>query len=305
MGIEFGDVRYPAVKPAPVVFCIDVTASMTYPVEKGLGKSRMELANDLVEIFIRHILASPKPAEAVEVAFVLFAHEVVLETEFIRLEKLSAEDFRKARIKDCWKHEKPWELISIEVPINQSKFTNSGVTPRFGCCDDKGSMIDSAILHCYEKIQNYTNNLYEIDDRGEKRALFYAPHFVLITDGDPDESNPHRKRDSEATHKLAKDMIYDHCYTGKDGMNLIVPITVGVFGKEIGQDAVKRMTDYGENFEDGFFRVRDEKATVDFQRAAEFLCKTVVKSISLAWRGSGAESKADPKGKRVSEIFGE
>ena len=303
MGIELGDIRYPKVKPAPVVFCIDVTASMTFPVEKGLGKSRMELANDLVETFIRHILSVPKPADAVEVAFVLFAHEIVLETEFVRLKELSAESFRNAQIRDCWHHEKPWDVRTIEVPIIQSKYTNSGVTPRFGCCDDKGSMIDSAILYCYEKIRNYTKDLYVVDDKGQKRALFYAPHFVLITDGDPEDTNPFRKRDDEATHQKARDMIYDHCYSGKDGMNLVVPITVGVFGKEISQDAVQRTTDYGENFEKGFFRVRDEKATVDFQRAAEFLCKTVVKSMSLAWGNSDKESKANPKGKRVSEIF--
>lgn len=305
MGIEFGDIRYPKVKPAPVVFAIDVTRSMTFPVEMGRGKSRMELANDLIEIFIRHILASPKPCDAVEVAFVLFAHEVVLETEFVRLKNLSAQDFRNARIKDCWKYDKPWELKNIEVSINQSKYTNSGVTPRFSCCEDRGSMIDSAIIHCYEKIRNYTKNLYEVNDHGEKKALFYAPHFVLITDGDPNESNPLRKRDSDETHEKARNMIYDHSYTGKDGMDLIVPITVGVFGKEIGPEAIKRMTDYGKNFEGGFFCVRDEKATVDFHRAAEFLCKTVVKSISLAWGNSDPEPKGNPKGKKVGEVFGE
>ena len=101
-------------------------------------------------------------------------------------------------------------------------------------------------------------------------------------------------------------MIYDHCYTGRDGTNLIVPITVGVFGEEIGQEAIRRVYDYGENFEAGYFPVRDEKATQDFRKAAEFLCKTVVKSLNLACTRIDNDQNSDPdKGKHVVEVFGE
>lgn len=305
MAFDYGDVRYPRSKPAPVVFCIDVTGSMTIPVEKGRGKSRMELANDLVESFIKYILSVRKASEAVEVAFVLFAHGVVLETEFVRLKELSDETFRKARIQDCWRGEKVWDMKKIQVAIENTQYTNSGETPRFFSCYDKGTKIDSAILACYDKIQRHTEKMIERNSAGEQRALFYTPHFVLITDGDPDDDHTGRQRDDEKTHQKAMDMIYDHSYTGENGMNLIVPITVGVFGQEIGQGAIKRMDEYGENFKKGYFRVRDEKATLDFQKAAEFLCKTVVMSINLAWSGPEPEENVDPRGKRVEEIFRE
>ena len=305
MGFDLGDVRYPQSKPAPVLFCVDVTGSMTYKVENGLEKDRMDLANDLVETFIRYILSIDKAARAVEVAFVLFAHEIVLETDFVRLKQLSESAFRNARVRDCWDGQKPWTLTSVKARIGNTDYHNGSVSPRFSCCRDRGTKIDSAILHCYEKILSYMEQNIHVDKKGQKKAAFYAPHFVLITDGDPTDSNK-RQRDDDQTHEEAKNMIYDHCYTGRDGTNLIVPITVGVFGKEIGQEAIQRVYDYGENFMAGYFPVRDEKATQDFRKAAEFLCKTVVKSLNLACTRIDDDQNSDPKkGKSVEEVFGE
>lgn len=300
--MAFGDARYPEAKPAPVLFCVDVTGSMTFKVNNGGDKDRMDLANDMIETFIRYVLSVGKAADAVEVAFVLFAHEIVLETDFVRLKKLSEADFHNAKMVNCWAGDAPWKLRVVEAK-DESNQINRSVTPRFSCCRDEGTRIDSAVLYCYDKIWDYVKRYIYVDGKGEKKAEFYAPHFVLITDGDPAD-NKRRLRDTASAHQDALDKMYDHSFTGKDGTNMIVPITVGVYGKEIGQEAIRRMEDYGAHFEDGYFSVRDEKAADDFEKAARFLCKTVVKSLNLAWSRID-DPEEDSRGKGVAEVFGE
>ena len=296
----FGDIRFSGAKHAPVLFGIDVTGSVTTPVKVKDGKkTRMDMANDMIRQFFEHILSIYKAADAVEVAFVLFTHEIVMETEFVNIMHLSDAMFETAKkTKDCGE----WELYPVTVGIKDSTKSRTGNVPRFEVCKyDEGTKIDSAVLYCYEKLLNVRNQY--IKDGKE----FYAPHFVLVTDGDPNKGHG-SQRDDEKTHKNAVDKAFDHCWTGRDGKNLIVPITVGILGEEVDAEAEKRLRDYSENFRSGYFHVRENFAVKDFNKAAEFLCKTLIKSLILSAHNLedlSDENSEEDRGANVEEIYGE
>lgn len=301
----FGDIRFAGAKHAPVLFCLDVTGSMTKGLiaKKGGAIRRMDMANEMIRQFFRHILSIYKAADAVEVAFVLFTHEIVMETDFVNIMHVDERMFQNAK-RTSWCG--PWELKPETVNVQNSDDERTSLVPSFAVSrKDNGSKIDSAVLHSYKKI-------LALKDRYDKsNTEYYAPHFILITDGDPNDGND-RLRDSLKSHREALDLVYDHSFTGRDGKNLIVPITVGVFDEDIDADAVKRVKDYAENFPSGYFRVYDDSAAKDFKKAAEFLCKTVVKSLALSVTDledqnprSGRKSDDSPGGRSAEEIYGQ
>lgn len=288
-------------KRAPVVFCLDVTKSMLWPMDNssGGGKTRIKLANEMIATFCKHILSVPKAADTVEVAFVLFAHKTMLETEFVNVTRINLEMFDHARKADgCG----TYELHEVRVEVreeNMPPYYRTGRVPEFTVAQDKGTKLDSAVIYCYEKIEALKQFYIQ------KGVQFYAPHFVLITDGDPDDqNNSGRERDTASIHQEAVNLAYDHSWTGRDGTNLIVPITVGIFDDKIDAAARSRVADYGKNFPDGYYPIEDGRAAVEFKKAAEFLCKTVVKSLYLGEQDSRSgdamfPDPADPRGKNA------
>lgn len=304
MGSGFGDIRFSGAKRAPVLFCLDVTGSMTNPVfvRDGEQKSRMQMANEMIRHFIKYILSVRKASDAVDVAFVLFTHEVVMETDFVNIKQISDQMFRSAKKTDGCGN---WELVPVKVRIQGDTDEITGDVPVF-CVSryDKGTKIDSAVLYSYQKI------LRQKEQYERTKQQYYAPHFILVTDGDPDDMARNRERDTKETHDKAKNLVFDHAYTGSDGKNLIVPITVGIFDDKVDRDAEERVSDYGENFKSGYFRVRDTSAVSGFKEAGEFLCKTLTKSLSLTVQNMGSRNTQNGdaragKGKSVEEVYGE
>lgn len=148
-----------------------------------------------------------------------------------------------------------------------------------------GTRTGEAVLKAYEIIEKQRKQ-YE-----ESAVSYYAPYFVLITDGDPDqvpENDPlYSMFKSEIDESIKT--VRDHCHSSGDSRNIVIPIIIGV-GDRIkiggpGYDLLKR---YTSDFSKGFFHAKgnSDDLRINFEKAFNFIGNSVKNSIDIGYRDS-------------------
>lgn len=75
-------------KRLPIVFCLDVSPSMGWPISQDSKTTAMDLLNMAVNNFITELNADSKARTAAEVALVTFSSGIVTDTEFVSVSAL-------------------------------------------------------------------------------------------------------------------------------------------------------------------------------------------------------------------------
>lgn len=292
-----GDYRARGNKHSPMVFCLDVTGSMGPQKEhQPYETTRIYMLNLMIKQFIQHVFKVEKAAHAVEVAFVLFTDEIIMDTGFVNICDINRQMFIDGKRSEYCDN-----VRLIDAKISSGKPGTPYYTEKIAkvpdiriSLKDRGTRLADAVVHCINKIEARKQFLIR------QQEDFYPPFLVIATDGDPVDRNVNRRRNTLAEHQAACNLIEDHCYAGHDGKNLIVPIVIGVGDQAINEEIVQK---YGDSFPGGFHRIRDASAQADFAMAAELICKSVVNSVNLASRVWQDKSKDSKYKNDVCEFF--
>lgn len=253
-----GDVEYGSSnKKLPIVLCLDVSASMSYP--SGLGKARYEVQNDAVEAFISSIVSVPKALASAEIAVIAFADEVWYETEFTPIRSLSFPKCSKEGLDVSYKQASATyeknnraEVVSYHTPLFKHVPGQLGGTmyPTSLC---------PAINRAIKKIDKW------LLEKGSNPH--YAPFIIFSTDCDQQNGMIDNAFEKQAT----KELIRKHLNAPKPE-NSIIPFFIG-----IGSDCCKSdLRGYAGDFEDGCIILDNLKNFVNlFRCIADCIAKTM------------------------------
>lgn len=268
-------------KRASVVFCIDVSGSMNITVNDEKKIRRMDLVNRMIKGFFKKILEDGKVRSKVEVAFVVFAHKILMETEFQPIRYLTEEDFEVEVEKEYRSQEtnQPNYTLHTLEGNDQERY----LYPSFEICEeDEGTDIGLAVIHCVNKLV----------ERKKKRASkgSYPATLVLGTDGYPeleavdtlddldDEEQQALRAEREKNQEKAIDLVKQHCHTHSGQNNLIIPFVIGVGGDDVDTTVLDDYT--GELIAEAF-HVRDGNAEGSFALITDILTHSVTNSTSV------------------------
>lgn len=246
---------------APVLFLLDMSGSML--IDQN-GKSRLDLLNELVEHIISECMRSPKARRCAELAFMLFTHDIILDS-----------DFRNVR----WMDEKmlpPWYMRHADCGAVNWKtcrieeYSEPFQVPQFEISTrDFGTDIGSAVIAAVDKLEKRVDELNTFGS--------YSPTLILISDGYPyEKSDPHYRYIAKAEHDAIQALLL-HSHTRHDKNNMIFPFVVSI-GVEEGEE--DRLDKFGDHFQAGRFQITDDAREGDWK----YLVQTLVQSIN----GSGS-----------------
>ncbi len=130
-----------------------------------------------------------------------------------------------------------------------------------------GTNTSEAVMYSYELIENKIKERKDFDPNFE----YYLPFFVLVTDGDPDHTDPNRQK--------VVDVIRSHCNTSS-GEHLIAPYIIGV-GNHVEEDYLNRMA---EDFTGKAIMIADDSDLEGalFQELFDFIGKSIKGSMGFA-----------------------
>lgn len=121
--------------------------------------------------------------------------------------------------------------FSTEIEENTDFETLDSLENRtFSVVPKGGSNISSAVLTSIKKIED---RLIELDNSSIDN---YLPFLVLVTDGDPDET------DSESNLETAIQSVQHHCETSRYPERLIAPYIIGV-GEQVAEASLNRFAE--------------------------------------------------------------
>jgi len=100
----------------------------------------------------------------------------------------------------------------------------------FSVVKEGGTNLSTAVLTSIKKIED---RVLELDNHN---IDYYLPFLVLVTDGDPDQT------DNQANLETAIQSVLRHCETSKSPERLIAPYIIGV-GEQVAEDALNRFAE--------------------------------------------------------------
>lgn len=142
---------------------------------------------------------------------------------------------------------------------------------KFSPVKEGGTNLSGGIIASIKKIEKRAEELMDSE------TPFYAPFLVIITDGDPDDS------DEESSASIAKQMILDHCSSKKGARDIIIPFIIGI-GDLLTDNAINRLNDYSKGFSKGFYHIKgdDDENLKGFDVVLRLIRGSVGTSVSLS-----------------------
>lgn len=152
----------------------------------------------------------------------------------------------------------------------ETDFESINSMPRqtFKTVEESGTSLAKAVLHCIEKIEKHRMTLEDAE------IPCYAPFFVLVTDGDPDEDDEEEK----ILEGKALNAMKQHCSEGIPSSEFIVPFVIGV-GDHVNPKTLDR---YASGIGPGHFSIKGQSADARLQFGKVF--KLIRNSASKSLR---------------------
>lgn len=144
---------------------------------------------------------------------------------------------------------------------------SSLVVPEFSAVKEGGTNMAQAVLRSIEKIEK-RREMLEDSEIG-----YYAPFFVLITDGNPD------KNDDIIKYNEALEAVKSHCDSHVGASEIIIPFIIGV-GDHTDEETLNA---YAKGFTSGYFPIKgtEDKAQIKFRKVFELIGNSTRGSVHL------------------------
>ena len=262
-------------KRAPVLFCVDASYSMMSAIASEKSeRTRMDLLNDMIRGFVEEILKDDS-RDKVEVAFMVFADKILMETDFARITHLQESDFNVTMHEDYIDNYGNPDVYLKKLPSSGNE--KGYLYPVFKVAEwDAGTDIGAAVLRAVEKLMKRKEALSQWGS--------YPATLILVTDGNPepeavdrlDDLSPDEKKVLKAQRAAAQEKainaVAEHCYTHVGQDNLILPFIIGIGDESYGAELLDR---YAGQLVNKAFHIRDNKAEKCFKTLVKVLCKSV------------------------------
>lgn len=249
-----------------IVFVLDTTWSMDERDASGL--SIIDRMNALVEKLMREIIADSRSSEVTEIAFLTFADDITMETDFRDPLEFEESDFVPMR------RNQKVELVqkSMEDYLGDSY---PALVPRFcSVGESTSSRIGRAVIYAINKIMNERKRQTELHPA--ENIQFFVPIIILITDGAPKNKLGQMTMIPEE-EKKAIDLTKAHCQSIGNASNLIYPVICG-----IGDEQVERhLKQYSAGYLDGFQHIRKVDQSKGFEELFKKIGLSITGSFSL------------------------
>lgn len=245
-------------KRLPIVVCLDVSPSM-FNYDRYMAQS---LA---LREFLKRIAQVKKAWDVVEIAFMTFADDIILKTDFMALQELHF----------------PQEVATQNVEVVHE--TSSGVrehtmvVPYFEplrreACTELPRAVGAALRLLRERMESLKKSRYS----------YYTPFLVVVTDGNPDsrdyqsmESVGYRDEENKVYGQLAR-WCNPLCAMDK----LILPFFVGIGGEGVDFTSLRRLAG---NLPGGLCIVDDSEDSVyQLGRVFTAMASAISKSVSYS-----------------------
>ncbi len=167
------------------------------------------------------------------------------------------------------------EMDTEFIPIDQLYVDNIATVEK------GGTNMSAAVIRSIEKIENRKAELdeYEVE--------FYAPFFVLVTDGNPDNN------DNIARYEESVKIVNEHCRDGINQEEMIIPFIVGV-GDNIKSSTLNR---YSEALGSTYIPIKGNDADLaeKFEEAFKFIGHSAKISCRVGYSETVNTIKSDLK----------
>lgn len=247
---------------APVLFVLDMSGSMLFGLN---GKSRLDRLNELLVCIVSECMRLPKPRKCAEFAFMLFTHDIILDSDFENIRWMNETMLPPwyMRHADCGAV--TWKTCRVEEYDELFQVPQFDISLR-----DSGTDIGNAVIAAVNKLEK---RVAELTTFGS-----YSPTLILITDGHPyEDTNPYYRDNAAAEHDAIQALLR-HASTRHDENNMIFPYVVGVGSDGVNED---RLAKYADHFQAGYFRITDDASDGDWKYLAQSLAKSINESASL------------------------
>ena len=172
---------------------------------------------------------------------------------------------------------------------SETDFESISSLPRqtFKTVDESGTSLAKAVLRSFEKIESHRQMLEDAE------IPCYAPFFVLVTDGDPDEADYEEQMLEAKALKIMK----DHCRNGIPGSEVIVPFVIGV-GDHVNSDTLNR---YASGIGPGYFPIKGKNADASVRFSKVF--KMIRNSASQSFRPAAQSEMLEMIQNNMDELY--
>ena len=252
-----GTVSGGSTKKLPIVVCLDVSPSM-------FNYNRYQRQNIALQEFLMRIAQVYKVWETAEIAFVTFADDIVMKTDF-----MSLGDMRF-----------PADVVTRDMQVLQ--LVSSGVRERTIKVPFFEPLKRKACTELPRAVGRAHKMLCErMSDIKKSNYSHYAPFLVVVTDGNPDsqdyqewESAGYRDEEMNICRKLAL-----WCNPMQPLDRLILPFFVGIGSEGVDFTGLRRLA---RNLPAGLFIVEDddEDSVSELGRVFSVMADTISKSVN-------------------------
>ena len=206
-------------KRLPIVVCLDVSPSM-------FNYDRYINQNIALREFLKQIASVEKAWNVVEIAFVTFADDIILQTDYMPL----------------WDLHFPDTVVTTTATVTHMNYSGQQestlVIPVFEplkrpACTEFPRAVD----HSLKMLQN------RLSDLSKSSTGHYVPFLVVVTDGNPD-SQDYQSMESDG-YRDEEDKVYYHLKRWCDPMRsmdqLILPFFVGIGDEGVDFTSLRRL----------------------------------------------------------------
>lgn len=164
---------------------------------------------------------------------------------------------------------------------------NSIKRQAFKTVDESGTSLAKAVLRCFEKIEKHRQKLADAE------IPCFAPFFVLVTDGDPDEMD----YEEQMLEAKALKEIRSHCMEGIPSSEFIVPFIIGV-GDHVNPDTLNR---YAAGIGPGYFPIKGKNTDASVRFGKVF--KMIRNSASQSFRPAAQSEMLEMIQNNMDELY--
>lgn len=191
-------------------------------------------------------------------------------------------------VRACSGAEIAFVTFTDEVIMN-TDFESISSIPRqtFKAVEDGGTSLAKAVLVAFDKIEEHRQRLADAE------IPCYAPFFVLVTDGDPDETDDEERM----LERKALKEIKSHCMDGIPSSEFVVPFIIGV-GDHVNPDTLNR---YASGIGPGYFPIKGNNTDASMRFGKVF--RMIRNSASLNFRPAAQSDMLDMIQNNMDALF--
>lgn len=250
-------------KRLPMAVVADVTLSMLFDSREH---NRLKVMNSILEMILEECIQDPIIRSVMEVSFILFADDIVLETPFRNVSQLGPEMIEYA------------EYIKTECVLDSTVTWKKG--KKTGCLipvfdvswPQDGTNIGKAVSYSVDLLLKRIKKI-------EYLSSSYPGYLMLISDGHPLDPDNSGYRDDLAAQEEAIGKLRSHTKATRDKNDMIVPFIIGVGNEAEVNNA--RLKLYTEHWKAGHYHFTTENDEVNWKFILERLKKSIRASVQL------------------------